>query len=218
MTSACYGVISFYFVREGINKMLELKKILNNYKDVFLLGVVAVIIGIVIGAIDTIFGKVLLHVTNIRNNYTYQIVPFLPLAGVLIVFAYLKIGKNSIKGMSLIFSVRFKEEDTIPLRLVPLAMVGTWLTHLFGGSAGREGVAVQIGGTVAHSIGRRFSIKDSSKILLVTGMAAGFAGLFQTPIAAIFLQWKFLLPVRLNIVLCFPVYWRLLRQVTRRVP
>jgi len=186
MTSACYGVISFYFVREGINKMLELKKILNNYKDVFLLGVVAVIIGIVIGAIDTIFGKVLLHVTNIRNNYTYQIVPFLPLAGVLIVFAYLKIGKNSIKGMSLIFSVRFKEEDTIPLRLVPLAMVGTWLTHLFGGSAGREGVAVQIGGTVAHSIGRRFSIKDSSKILLVTGMAAGFAGLFQTPIAAIF--------------------------------
>lgn len=58
--------------------------------------------------------------------------------------------------------------------------------HLFGGSAGREGVAVQIGATVAHGIGSRLRVANASGILLVAGMAAGFAGLFQTPIAAVF--------------------------------
>lgn len=181
-----YRVINFfYYVIERSDKMLTTKKTLNNYKDIFLLGFISIVIGIIIGTIDTLFGKVLLEITNIRNNHAFQLIPFLPLAGILIIFAYSKIGKNSIKGMSLIFSARF-EGDTIPKRLIPLAMVSTWLTHLFGGSAGREGVAVQIGGTVAHSIGKQLSINNSSKILLIAGMAAGFAGLFQTPIAATF--------------------------------
>lgn len=166
--------------------MLSVKKTLNSYKDLILLGFLAVIIGIIVGTIDTLFGKVLLEITNFRSNYVFCLLPFLPLAGLLIIYTYLKIGKNTIKGMSLIFSVRFKDEDTIPMRLVPLIMVSTWLTHLFGGSAGREGVAVQIGGTIAHSLGKRLKIKNSSKIFLITGMSAGFAGLFQTPIAAIF--------------------------------
>ncbi|HHV98333.1 MAG TPA: voltage-gated chloride channel protein [Clostridiaceae bacterium] len=163
-----------------------LSKTLSNYKDVLLFGLIAIVIGIIVGAIDTLFGKVLLEINNIRNNHVFILIPLLPLAGVLIIFTYSKIGENSIKGMSLIFSVEFNEEDTIPKRLVPLAIVGTWLTQLFGGSAGREGVAVQIGGTVAHSIARRISIKNSSKILLISGMSAGFAGLFQTPMAAAF--------------------------------
>lgn len=147
---------------------------------------IAIIIGIIVGTIDTLFGKVLLEISSIRSKHFYLLIPFLPLAGIFIIFIYRKIGKNSIKGMSLIFSVGLDEENSIPKRLVPLVMISTWLTHLFGGSAGREGVAVQIGGTVAHSIGKKLSIKNSSKILLITGMAAGFAGLFQTPIAAIF--------------------------------
>ncbi|WMJ86781.1 voltage-gated chloride channel family protein [Anaerocolumna sp. MB42-C2] len=184
--------------------MLALKKTLNNYKDVVLLGFIAILIGILVGAIDTLFGKVLLEITNIRSNHVFQLIPFLPLAGILIIFTYSKIGKNSIKGMSLIFSVGFEEEDTIPKRLVPLVMVSTWLTHLFGGSAGREGVAVQIGGTVAHSIGRRLSIRNSSKILLITGMSAGFAGLFQTPIAAIFFAMEVLTAGSIEYCALFP--------------
>lgn len=166
--------------------MLLIKKIYNNYRDVVILGFVAIIVGILVGAIDTLFGKILIEVSNIRNNHIFQLIPYLPLAGMLIIFIYSKIGKNSIKGMSLIFAAGFEEEDIIPKRLVPLVMVSTWITHLFGGSAGREGVAVQIGGTVAHTIGRKINVKNSAKILLITGMAAGFAGLFQTPIAAIF--------------------------------
>ncbi|MFU0826753.1 MAG: Voltage-gated chloride channel protein [Lachnoclostridium sp.] len=166
--------------------MLTLKKTLNNYKDVVLLGLVAVVVGVVVGAIDTVFGMGLLAVTNIRNSHFVQLVPFLPLAGILIAFAYSKFGKSSIKGMALIFSVGFGEEEKIPKRLIPLIMISTWLTNLFGGSAGREGAAVQIGGTAAHTIGNKLNIKNSSKIILIAGMAAGFAGLFQTPIAAIF--------------------------------
>ena len=65
-------------------------------------------------------------------------------------------------------------------------MIGTWITHLFGGSAGREGVAVQIGATLSHETGRRLHIKETKPVMLITGMAAGFGGLFQTPLAAVF--------------------------------
>jgi H+/Cl- antiporter ClcA len=88
--------------------------------------------------------------------------------------------------MSLLFAAAFKEEESIPKRLIPFVIFSTWITHMFGGSAGREGVAVQIGGTVGHTIGRKIGLRNSTKILLIAGMAAGFAGLFQTPIAAVF--------------------------------
>jgi H+/Cl- antiporter ClcA len=107
--------------------MLSLKKISSNYRDVFLLSFIAIIIGIIVGAIDTLFGRVLLEITDIRSNYIFQLIPFLPLAGIIIIFTYSKIGKNSIKGMSLILSIEFKE-GTIPKRLVPLIMASTWLT------------------------------------------------------------------------------------------
>jgi len=179
-------LLAFYIAEEGINIMSGLKKTLKHYKDELILGLTAIAVGIIVGAIETLFGRGLSEITNIRNKYVYLLIPCLPLAGMLIVFTYSKIGRNSIKGMSLIFSAAFKEEDTIPKRLVPLLMISTWLTHLFGGSAGREGAAVQIGGTVAHSVGKRVKIKNGSRILLITGMAAGFAGMFQTPVAAIF--------------------------------
>jgi H+/Cl- antiporter ClcA len=163
-----------------------LKNVYKDYKNVLVFGLISIVIGVLVGTIDAVFGKVLLAITDLRNNNVIQLIPFLPLAGVLIIYTYTKIGKNSMKGMSLIFAAGFEEEDVIPKRLVPLVIVSTWITHLFGGSAGREGVAVQIGGTVAHTIGRKIDLKSSSKILLVAGMAAGFAGLFQTPIAAIF--------------------------------
>ncbi len=96
--------------------MLTLRKTLSKYKDVVLLSFIAIIIGVLVGAIDTLFGKVLLEISNIRSAYIFQLVPFLPLAGMLIIFTYSKIGKNSIKGMSLIFSVGLEEEDNIPRR------------------------------------------------------------------------------------------------------
>lgn len=148
--------------------------------------VLAVVVGICVGIVDTIFGRGLLAISDLRTAYWQYLLPFLPLAGLLIVWMYHHFSTLSLKGMSLIFETGQKKRDQIPLALVPLVMLGTWITHLFGGSAGREGVAVQIGATLSHEAGRRLHIRENKPVMLITGMAAGFGGLFQTPLAAIF--------------------------------
>lgn len=146
----------------------------------------AFIIGIVVGIIDTIFGKGLILIGQIRNKYFLYLIPFLPLAGITIVYLYHRFSKISLQGMTLIFETGQQKRETIPLALIPLVMICTWMTHLFGGSAGREGVAVQIGATLSHYFSKHFHFPENGKVLLITGMAAGFAGLFQTPLAALF--------------------------------
>ena len=148
--------------------------------------VAGIIIGFIVGIIDTIFGRGLLLIGNIRKEYLYYFVPFLALAGLLIVFIYKKFAGRAKKGMGLIFEVGHGIENEIPLKLVPIVSITTWITHLFGGSAGREGVAVQLGATISHRFKKYFGFPNKSKIFLVIGMAAGFGGLFQTPIAALF--------------------------------
>lgn len=162
------------------------KNLYEQYRDIIIMGIIAVFIGIIVGIIDTFFGKILISITEFRDENPIKLLPFLSIAGAGIIYIYNKIGNNSIKGMTLIFESAWGEVEKIPKRLVPLTIISTWITHLFGGSAGREGVAVQIGATVAHTVGRKVNIKNSRRIFLVTGMAAGFAGLFQTPIAAVF--------------------------------
>lgn len=148
--------------------------------------ILSIIIGVVVGIVDTVFGRGLIAISDFRTaNYKY-LIPFLPVAGLLITWLYLRFSKLSLKGMTLVFEVGQEKRDSIPLALVPLVMVGTWITHLFGGSAGREGVAVQIGATLSHYLGRKMKTPDNSKVMLITGMAAGFGGLFQTPLAATF--------------------------------
>ena len=148
--------------------------------------ILAIIIGVVVGIVDTVFGRGLIAISDFRTaNYKY-LIPFLPVAGLLITWLYLRFSKLSLKGMTLVVEVGQEKRDSIPLALVPLVMVGTWITHLFGGSAGREGVAVQIGATLSHYLGRKMKTPDNSKVMLITGMAAGFGGLFQTPLAATF--------------------------------
>ena len=160
--------------------MIEVKKI----KELFLYSIFAVLIGLIVGFLDFIFGEVLLKITEFRDLFYWFLIPFLPIAGLFIVFLYHKFGKNSQKGMSLVFDLGNKATGRMPKRLIPLSILSTWLTHLFGGSAGREGVAVQIGATIGDTFSTLFKI--DGKILLITGMAAGFGGLFQTPIAATF--------------------------------
>lgn len=162
------------------------KKVFLLYCDLILLTLIAVPIGIAAGFVDTVFGRILLWLTDIRTQHVTWFLPFLGIIGVFILWLYKKIGGKSIKGMALIFETGHGVNPDIPLRLIPFSIVSTWLTHLFGGSAGREGVAIQIGGTIAHWIGRRLPIKEAGKILLIAGMAAGFGGLFRTPIAAAF--------------------------------
>lgn len=148
--------------------------------------ILAVLVGICVGIVDTIFGRGLLAISDFREQYYRYLLPILPVAGLAIVWMYQRFSSLSLKGMTLVFEVGQKKREEIPLALVPLVMIGTWITHLFGGSAGREGVAVQIGATLSHEAGRRLHIKEAKPVMLITGMAAGFGGLFHTPLAAVF--------------------------------
>ncbi|MHC5268822.1 chloride channel protein [Enterococcus sp. LJL98] len=164
-------------IAKGMKKMNG-----KNGKLLFL----SVIVGGVVGSLDTIFGRVLLAFSHFRESHFLSLIWFLPVIGALFTYFLDKYGKNSQGGMGLFFLVGEEEEQTIPLRMIPFVVIGTWLTHLFGGSAGREGVAVQLGGTVAHRMGRLLRLQEMGNTFVVIGMAAGFAGLFQTPIAATF--------------------------------
>lgn len=192
MTSVqCTGLPAFFdgFFKTGRLKGVTMTKetIQKEHRILQLkYAVLAMVVGICVGIVDTIFGRGLLAISAFRTAHWRCLLPFLPLAGLLIVWMYHHFSTLSLKGMSLIFETGQKKRDQIPLALVPLVILGTWITHLFGGSAGREGVAVQIGATLSHEAGRRLHIRENKPVMLITGMAAGFGGLFQTPLAAVF--------------------------------
>lgn len=182
----------------------RLKHATKTYGGLLIMGAVAIPIGLIVGAIDAVFGRVLLAIGSFRDAHLALLLPFLALAGLAIAFCYKKWGKNTGRGMSLVFDVGHGREESISLRLVPLIMGGTWATHLFGGSAGREGVAVQIGATVSHWIGRKLPFKHPGNTFLLIGMAAGFAGLFRTPLAATVFALEVLVAGRLEYRALFP--------------
>ena len=121
------------------------KNLCYSYSTQLMLGLAGIPLGLAVGALDTVFGKVLLEISSFRDLHPVYLLPFLPAAGIVIAFCYLRFGGQSSKGMNLVFEAGHGETEIIPLRLIPFVISGTWLTHLFGGSAGREGVAVQIG-------------------------------------------------------------------------
>ena len=165
---------------------------------------VALVLGAIVGTLTAFFGQVLQRVGDIRDAHPLYWIPALALGGVAIVLTYRKFGKGSERGMGIIFDVAHGKEREIPLRLIPLIMATTWVTHLFGGSSGREGVAMQIGATLGHNISSKIHVENAPRILLVAGMAAGFAGLFQTPLAAIAISLEILLAGHLEMAALLP--------------
>jgi H+/Cl- antiporter ClcA len=111
---------------------------------------------------------------------------FLPVAGLLIGLLYHHLGKEVEGGNNLLLSEVQSPQKTIPLKMAPLVLISTLITHLFGGSAGREGTAVQMGGSLADQLSKplKLSIEDR-RIILICGISAGFASVFGTPFAAI---------------------------------
>ncbi|WP_174238688.1 chloride channel protein, partial [Pedobacter sp. L105] len=103
----------------------------------------------------------------------------LPAAGVLIYLIYQSVGKNSEKGNNLVIEEIHQPGGGIPTRMAPIILVTTVITHLFGGSAGREGTAVQIGGSIAGMFGNWFKLNEQdTRIMLIAGIAAGFGAVF----------------------------------------
>ena len=145
---------------------------------------VAAAVGVAAGALAAVFGRGLLAIGAVRDAHPGRWLPFLPLAGAVIAWCYRRWGSRAGRGMGLVIDAAFDEEETIPRRLIPMIFLSTWATHLFGGSAGREGVAVQMGAALGRGAGRLLPMQNAKKRLLKAGMAAGFGGLFHTPFAA----------------------------------
>ena len=141
------------------------------------------ITGIVIGMIGAGFYWIIEQSTEYRMAHPLTMIG-LPFAGLLIVFLYKATGRDHCTGTNMILGSIRAEED-IPAITAPLILIATILTHLFGGSSGREGAALQFGGSVANSLGKLFRLSDVDRRLLVmAGMAGAFSALFGTPLAA----------------------------------
>lgn len=143
----------------------------------------AAITGLIVGLAGSIFYFVLSFVTILREQNPW-IICLLPFAGLTVVATYHFMKNDNDGGTNLVISA-IHSGDRIPLRMTPSIFISTALTHLFGGSAGREGAALQIGGSIGNSLGKlfRFDEKDTH-VVIMCGMSAAFSTLFGTPMAA----------------------------------
>ena len=141
--------------------------------------------GAAAGVLTAAFGHGVLAVTHLREAWPLLMV-LLPAGGALICLVYSRWGKECGHGMALVFDAVLGRRKDVPTRLIPLAIGSTWLGHLLGASVGREGVAVQIAAAGASLLTPGVQAQQDKRRLLMAGVAAGFAGLFRTPLAAVF--------------------------------
>nr|WP_198999963.1 voltage-gated chloride channel family protein [Flavobacterium sp. ASV13] len=144
---------------------------------------ICILIGILSGSASAFFLVALEWVTQFRIHHDW-IIWLLPFGGLLVGFSYYYWGESVVKGNNLLLDEYENPKKVIPFKMAPLVLLGTLLTHLFGGSAGREGTAVQMGGAIADQFTRIFNLDNTErKILIILGISAGFASVFGTPLA-----------------------------------
>ncbi len=140
-------------------------------------------VGVIVGGVASLFGHVLIAANALRTDYPW-IVFGLPFGGLVIALLYHKLGSKTDRGTNTIIA-SIHSGERIPFRMAPLIFVSTLITHLFGGSAGREGAALQLGGSIAGKLGGALKMNENSRSLMVMcGMSAAFSALFGTPLAA----------------------------------
>ena len=158
-------------------------RIMRNLAVFIRWGIFSAFVGLFVGAFSTLFAFCLRQVTSFRTENPWLIL-CLPLAGVVIVFLYGVFRYKNDKGTNMVLSSIHAEAE-VPFRMAPLIFISTIITHLFGGSAGREGAALQLGGSIGQQLGKlfRFDEKDQ-RVVVMCGMSAAFSAIFGTPIAA----------------------------------
>jgi H+/Cl- antiporter ClcA len=165
---------------------------LNKFNSTIVSGVkwlaIYLIVGGIVGSATAFFLQSLDYVTLLRTNHIW-VVYFLPMAGLLIGLLYYYYGDAANKGNNLLIETHQSLENgetpkPIPFKMAPMVFISTLLTHIAGGSAGREGTAVQMGGAIADQFTGLFKLNTADrKTILIIGISSGFAAVFGTPLA-----------------------------------
>lgn len=164
------------------------------------------LIGGLSGSASAIFLIALTWATNSRTEHQFLLY-LLPFGGLMIGFLYHYLGQNVVKGNNQILEEHRNPAEIIPLKMAPLVFIGTLITHLFGGSAGREGTAVQMSAAMSDQFSTKFAhFGISRKTILSMGIAAGFASVFGTPLAGAFFAFEVTLFKQKDWKSAFPIF------------
>jgi H+/Cl- antiporter ClcA len=165
---------------------------LNKFNSTIVSGVkwlaIYILVGGIVGSATAFFLQTLDYVTLLRTNHIW-VVYFLPIVGLVIGLLYYYYGDAANKGNNLLIETHHSLENgetpkPIPFKIAPMVFISTLLTHIAGGSAGREGTAVQMGGAIADQFTAIFKINAADrKTILIIGISSGFAAVFGTPLA-----------------------------------
>lgn len=192
--------MDFQSIRKKLLSIEQIPLLLYFFKWLFF----SLLVGILVGSASAFFLISLDWATNFREAHTY-IIWFLPIAGLIIGLSYYYWGNNVVKGNNQLLEEFHSPKQIIPFKMAPLVLFGTLITHLFGGSAGREGTAVQMGGAIADRFTKLFKLRNRDrKTLLIMGISAGFASVFGTPIAGAVFAIEVLVIGRMRYEAIFP--------------
>lgn len=140
-------------------------------------------VGILAGSASALFLTTLAWATDFRLEYP-ALLFLLPVAGFVVGWLYHRFAGAAAQGNNLVIDEVNGNIGRIPFRMAPLVLLGTVITHLFGGSAGREGTAIQMGASLADSLRRALNLpREDRRLILMAGISGGFSSVFGTPVA-----------------------------------
>jgi H+/Cl- antiporter ClcA len=176
------------------------------FKDLAKWMLIILAIGVLVGVSSALFLISLDWITNVRESH-FEFIYFLPLAGFLVAFLYHKWGKDVAGGNKLILSEYESPKKIIPLKMAPLIYCTTLITHLFGGSAGREGTAIQLSSSISDQFSTLLKLNEADRrILLLCAIAAGFSSIFGTPFAGFIFAFEIVVFRKLSLKGIIPIF------------